>query len=80
VLVVRSCSPASSFHWISSWRPTWAVFNSRGERAGREQLAGNVGVVYRLTRSLAVDAGVQASLLGRGPDDVVRTGLSVLWR
>ena len=29
---------------------------------------------------LAVDAGVQTSLRGRGPDYVVRTGLSVLWR
>jgi len=56
------------------------LFNSRDERAGREQLAGNVGLVYRLTRSLAVDAGVQTSLRGRGPDYVVRTGLSVLWR
>ena len=56
------------------------LFNSRSERAGREHLAANVGLVYRLTGSLAVDAGVQSSVIGRGPDYVVRTGLSVLWR
>lgn len=56
------------------------LFNSRNERAGREQLAVNVGLVYRLTRTLAIDAGIQTSLVGQGPDYVVRTGLSVLWR
>ena len=56
------------------------LFSSRGERDGREQLAVNVGLVYRLTGALAVDAGVQTSLVGQGPDYVVRTGLSVLWR
>lgn len=56
------------------------LFNAREERGGREQLAANVGLVYRLTRSLAIDAGVQTSLAGHGPDYVVRTGLSVLWR
>jgi len=56
------------------------LFNAREERGGREQLAANVGLVYRLTRSLAIDAGVQTSLAGQGPDYVVRTGLSVLWR
>jgi hypothetical protein len=56
------------------------LFNSRTEREGREQLAVNVGLVYRLTSTLAIDAGVQTSVVGQGPDYVVRTGLSVLWR
>jgi len=56
------------------------LFNTRDERGGREQLAVNVGLVYRLTSALAVDAGIQTSLVGQGPDYVVRTGLSVLWR
>jgi hypothetical protein len=56
------------------------LFSSRNERDGREQLAVNVGLVYRLTRTLAIDAGIQTSLVGQGPDYVVRTGLSVLWR
>jgi hypothetical protein len=43
-------------------------------------LAVNAGLVYRLTRRLAIDAGIQTSLAGQGPDYVVRTGLSVLWR
>jgi Putative MetA-pathway of phenol degradation len=56
------------------------LFSTRDERDGRDQLAVNVGLVYRLTRTLAIDAGVQTSLVGQGPDYVVRTGLSVLWR
>ena len=56
------------------------LFNTKSERDGRDQLAVNVGLVYRLTRDLAFDAGVQTSLAGQGPDYVVRTGLSVLWR
>jgi hypothetical protein len=55
------------------------LFNSREERDGREHLAVNVGLVYRLTRALAIDAGIQTSLAGRGPDYVIRTGLSALW-
>ncbi|HEY3097856.1 MAG TPA: transporter [Methylomirabilota bacterium] len=56
------------------------IFNTRTERDGREQLAVNVGAVYRLTRRLAIDTGIQTSLAGQGPDYVVRTGLTVLWR
>jgi hypothetical protein len=29
---------------------------------------------------MAVDVGLQTSLVGQAPDYVVRTGLSVLWR
>jgi len=56
------------------------LFNTRAERDGREHFAVNVGLVYRLSRTLAIDAGIQTSLVGQGPDYVVRTGLSVLWR
>jgi hypothetical protein len=56
------------------------LFNKRNERDGRDHLAVNVSLVYRLTRRLAIDAGVQTSLVGEGPDYVVRTGLSGLWR
>jgi hypothetical protein len=56
------------------------LFNTREERDGDEQLAINLGLVYRLGRKLAIDAGIQTSLVGKGPDYVVRTGLSVLWR
>ena len=56
------------------------LFNTRAERDGREQLSVQIGLVYRLTRNIAVDAGLQTSLAGQAPDYVVRTGLSVLWR
>jgi hypothetical protein len=55
------------------------LLNSRGQRDDRGQFAVNTGLVYRMTPTLAVDAGVQASLLGQGPDYVFRTGLSVLF-
>jgi hypothetical protein len=60
--------------------PESATSPSESATGGREQLALNVGLVYRLTSTLAVDAGVQTSVVGQGPDYVVRTGLSVLWR
>ena len=56
------------------------LFNTRDERGGREQLAINAGLVHRVTSRLAIDAGVQTSLVGQGPDVVVRTGVTVLWR
>ena len=43
-------------------------------------LSVQIGLVCRLTRNIAVDAGLQTSLVGQAPDYVVRTGLSVLWR
>ncbi|HEX3178947.1 MAG TPA: transporter [Methylomirabilota bacterium] len=56
------------------------LLNSRTERDGRGQVAINTGIVYRVMPNLAVDAGLQTSLAGQGPDYVVRTGVSVLWR
>ena len=56
------------------------LFNTRDERGGRGQFAINAGLVHRLTSRVAIDAGVQTSLIGQGPDVVVRTGVSVLWR
>jgi hypothetical protein len=55
------------------------LFNSAEERDD-SALAINTGVIYRVTPRFAVDAGVQTSLLGRGPDYVVRAGLSVRFR
>jgi outer membrane putative beta-barrel porin/alpha-amylase len=55
------------------------LFKSREQRDEGEQLALNVGLIYRVTPTLAVDGGVQASVHGQGPDYVIRTGLSVLF-
>jgi Putative MetA-pathway of phenol degradation len=54
-------------------------YKSRGQRDEGQQLAINTGLVYRVTPTFAVDAGVQTSLFGQGPDYVIRTGLSVLF-
>jgi Putative MetA-pathway of phenol degradation len=52
-------------------------YNSRAQRDERDQFALNTGLVYRLTPTLTIDAAVQTSLLGQGPDYLIRTGLSV---
>ncbi|HEY7650387.1 MAG TPA: transporter [Methylomirabilota bacterium] len=52
---------------------------SRDQRDGRGSMSINVGLVYRVTSRLAVDAGIQTSLLGEAPDYVARAGLSVRW-
>lgn len=39
-----------------------------------------IGDVTVGVREIAVDVGLQTSLVGQAPDYVVRTGLSVLWR
>ncbi len=52
-------------------------YSSRQQRDQGQQLALNVGLVYRITPSFAVDAGVQTSLFGGGPDYLIRTGLTV---
>jgi hypothetical protein len=56
------------------------LFSSAGERDDTAHFAVNTGLIYRVTPRFAVDAGVQTSLLGRGPDYVVRAGLSVRFR
>jgi len=56
------------------------LFSSREERDDTAHFAINTGLVYRVTPRFAVDAGVQTSLLGRGPDYVIRAGLSVRFR
>jgi len=56
------------------------LWSSREERGDTAHFAINTGVVYRVTPRLAVDAGVQTSLVGRGPDYIVRAGLSVRFR
>ena len=52
-------------------------FATRGERGGRDALGFDTGVIYLLTRRVALDAAVQTSLTGRGPDYAFRGGLSV---
>jgi hypothetical protein len=49
---------------------------SRGERDGHHRFGGDVGVIYRLTPDLALDAAVETTLTGSGPDFAVRAGLS----
>ncbi len=52
------------------------VFTSREERGERDRVGVDTGVIVRLTPALALDAAVETSLAGRGPDWAVRAGLS----
>ena len=52
-------------------------FASRDQRDGRENLGFDTGVLFAVTRSVAVDAAVVTSLVGRGPDYALRAGVSV---
>jgi len=52
-------------------------FATRGERGGRDSLGFDTGLVYLLTRRVALDASVATSLTGRGPDVAIQTGVSV---
>lgn len=52
-------------------------FASRGERDGRDSLGLDTGVIYLLTRQIALDAAVVTTLTGRGPDYAFRAGSSV---
>ena len=51
-------------------------FASRAKRDGRDVLGVGTGLIYLVTHRVALDAGVQTSLTGRGPDYVFRAGVS----
>lgn len=53
-------------------------FRTREARGGRNALGGDAGVVFLLTRRVALDAAVEVGLLGDGNDWAVRAGISVL--
>lgn len=51
-------------------------YASRAEWRSRDTVALDAGIVWKLTRRLALDAAVETSLAGPGPDWAVRAGLS----
>jgi hypothetical protein len=53
-------------------------FASRDEREGYDTLGLNTGLVYLLTRRVAIDAAAETTLNRRRPDYALRTGLSLL--
>jgi hypothetical protein len=52
-------------------------YTSPAERPGDDFVGGVAGASYKITRDVAVDAAVIASLAGRGPDYRVQTGITV---
>jgi hypothetical protein len=52
-------------------------FASRDERDGRDTLGLDAGVIYFLTRRLALDAAMAAAFRGNGPDYAFRAGFSL---
>jgi outer membrane putative beta-barrel porin/alpha-amylase len=53
------------------------VYASRHDRAGRDSVQLDTGVIWRPARDVALDASGVTSLAGRGPDWAVRAGVSV---
>jgi hypothetical protein len=53
-------------------------FASRDEREGPDTVGVDAGVVYRVTRRVAVDAAAEVTLNRHRPDYALRTGLSLL--
>lgn len=52
-------------------------WSSRGERGGRDALGVDAGFVYLLTPRVALDAAVETTLRGAGPDYGVKVGFSI---
>jgi hypothetical protein len=52
-------------------------YGSRDERDGRDQVGLDTGIVWKMTRDLALDVGAGTSLYGRLPDVFVRAGGSM---
>jgi hypothetical protein len=53
------------------------IYHSREERAGRDSVVLDAGVIWRPSRDVAVDASVVTSLAGPGPDWALRAGVSL---
>jgi hypothetical protein len=53
------------------------LYASRDERAGRDRVSLDAGVIVRPTPVVAVDASVVTTVAGRGPDWALRGGVSV---
>ena len=52
-------------------------YNSPSERNGDDLIGAGAGTIYKITRDIAIDAALIASLAGRGPDYRVQTGITV---
>ena len=52
-------------------------YHSPEERHGRHGVVTTVGAVWVVTPDMALDAGVRTTISGRGPDYVLRTGISM---
>lgn len=51
---------------------------TRAERGGRASVGADAGVIWLVSRRVALDAAAETSLAGRGPDFGLRVGLTVL--
>jgi len=54
------------------------LFSSQDEHDGRGRVGIGTGLSWKVARRLAVDLGFETTVAGRGPDYVIRSGLSVL--
>ena len=75
----RTCASASLSREFTEKFSTFVelFFGSREARDGRHTLGLDAGLIYLLSRRVALDAGVETSLNGQGPDIAFRAGLTV---
>lgn len=69
-----------TLNWFATdaWAPFAELFyTSPSERHGEDLIGAGAGVVYTVTRDVAIDAAVIASLSGRGPDYRLQAGFTV---
>lgn len=70
----------ATVNWLvtEAWTPFAEVFyNSRSEREGEDLVGVGAGVVYALTRDVALDGAVITAVSGRGPDYRLQAGITV---
>jgi len=76
--LIQALTAAALSLEVGSASPFVEIFyTSRDERGGRDHVGLDAGVIYRVTRRVALDAAVETSLAGTGPDWAVRAGVSV---
>jgi hypothetical protein len=76
--LIQALTAATLSVELDAAAPFVEIFHaSRGERGGRDRVGLDAGVVYRVTKRVALDAAVETSLAGDGPDWAVRAGVSV---
>jgi hypothetical protein len=79
ILLQGLASASLSREFWGRWSPFLeGFFASREEREGHDTVGLDAGVIYRVTRRVALDAAAEVTLNRHRPDYALRTGVSLL--